>query len=102
MWEEEVRGKPQVQRTNLFPKVSGKGNKGLQSWGCRQESKIAKTQNNGVKRTGQKRKDYFRKNREKGERIFFFLHVLHLLESDRQCLWKIRGLGGENYKYIRH
>lgn len=42
------------------------------------------------------------KNREKGDRIFFFffLHVLHLLESKRQCLWKICGLGGENYKYI--
>lgn len=32
--------------------------------------------------------------------FFFFLHVLHLLESERQCLWKICGLGGENYKYI--
>ena len=34
------------------------------------------------------------KNREKGERIFFFLRVLYLLESERQCLWKYVGWVG--------
>lgn len=69
----------------MFLKVIRKGNKGLQSWRCKQESKLQKPVIMVSGQLARGRKAALEKTEKKVKGIYFFFACVDLLESYSVC-----------------